>query len=399
MKKIEFPESLPDVSIEEIKRGYVWSEAEQAYSCLVCGARFVKGIVYPSDGVLYEAAKFAERHVEAEHGSMFEVLLALDKKATGLTDVQKTMLRYFRQGLPDNEIVRELGGSASTVRNHRFALRERAKQAKLFVAAMELAEEKADRRGRFVPVHAAATMTDDRYAMTEREQEETIRAYFPEGPDGPLAEFPRKEKRKLAILRHLIGSFEPGRKYAEKEVNEVLKRRFGDYVMLRRYLIEYGFMDREPDGSRYWVETDKRAPAPAKTKGATKMDKQKRKEIANEYAHSFRKMGVYQIRGKTNGKVYVGASMDLDGAFNRDRFMLDFGNFSNQELQQDWNELGEADFEFEILEQIKPREEYVDNIADLKPYKDELEVLKEIWLEKIEPYGERGYNKRPSARK
>jgi hypothetical protein len=91
--------------------------------------------------------------------------------------------------------------------------------------------------------------------ITEQEQIEYVRAYFKEGADGPLAVFPRKEKRKIAVLRQLMRRFEPQRKYTEKEVNELLADAFDDYVTLRRNLIEYGFMDRYPDGSCYWTKT------------------------------------------------------------------------------------------------------------------------------------------------
>ncbi|KPV60402.1 hypothetical protein QJ48_05600 [Paenibacillus sp. A3] len=36
------------------------------------------------------------------------------------------------------------GGSTSTIRNHRFTLREKKKQAKLFLAIMELSQPKAE---------------------------------------------------------------------------------------------------------------------------------------------------------------------------------------------------------------------------------------------------------------
>jgi hypothetical protein len=97
-------------------------------------------------------------------------------------------------------------------------------------------------------------MPDERFAITEEENDEILSQYFPEGLDGPLLEFPRKEKRKAAILKHISKRFVPHRTYTEKEVNEQLKSVFHDYVTLRRYLIEYGFLDRKADGSQYWVK-------------------------------------------------------------------------------------------------------------------------------------------------
>lgn len=66
--------------------------------------------------------------------------------------------------------------------------------------------------------------------------------------------FPAKEKYKLVILRELASDFEKNRKYDEKEVNEIIKNRYPDFVTIRRYLIEYGFMERKPDGSEYWLK-------------------------------------------------------------------------------------------------------------------------------------------------
>ncbi|MNJ02211.1 hypothetical protein D3C73_1620960 [compost metagenome] len=64
-----------------------------------------------------------------------------------------------------------------------------------------------------------------------------------------------QEKSKLIILREIASSrFDAGQSYKEKEVNEILEKVYHDYVTLRRYLIEYGFMDREPDGSKYWLK-------------------------------------------------------------------------------------------------------------------------------------------------
>lgn len=97
-------------------------------------------------------------------------------------------------------------------------------------------------------------MKEKRFVITEQENEEFIRAYFKEGADGPLSTFPTKEKRKIVVLKQLILRFDPQRKYTEKEVNEILTNAFHDPVILRRNLIEYGFMDRYADGSCYWVQ-------------------------------------------------------------------------------------------------------------------------------------------------
>ncbi|EJR03790.1 MULTISPECIES: DUF2087 domain-containing protein [Bacillus] len=251
----DISEKFWDASVEELKKGYVFDEVAEEYICLACGETFIKGVIYQENQVLYEAEKFVQLHIQNEHTSMFEYLLNLDKKFTGLTDLQKKMVQFFHMGLNDKEIVKEMdGGSTSTIRNHRFTLREKMKQAKVFLALMELSEEKSKVQTKFVPIHRTATMVDDRYNITEEENAEVLTTHFTEGLDGPLSKFPKKQKRKLIILRHLVKKFDSNKKYTEKEVNTVLENIYPDFVTLRRYLIEYGFLDRTADGSQYWVK-------------------------------------------------------------------------------------------------------------------------------------------------
>lgn len=243
-------------SVEEITRGYVYDSDNEAYICLICGEAFVKGMIYKDDDLLFEAERYTKYHIDKVHSSMFEYLINLSKKLTGLTDLQKNLLNFFFQGYSDAEIVKEMGGgSTSTIRNHRFTLREREKQAKIFLAIMQLLEGKNSPKENFITIHRGATMIDERYAITEEENEKILKSYFRKGLDGPLSEFPvKKEKRKIAILRHIAKRFQIGEEYTEKQVNEILKDVYEDYVVIRRYLIEYGFMNRERDGSKYWIK-------------------------------------------------------------------------------------------------------------------------------------------------
>lgn len=242
-------------SFEEIKQGYKYDCSTEEYVCLICGKSFVQGVVYPQDNNFYEAEKMIKVHITKEHSSMFKYLLEMNRKYTGLTDHQKTLLTYFYEGYSDNEIVNKLeGGSTSTIRNHRFTLREKEKQAKIFLAIMELLEDKVPKKQKFINIPRSARMVDERYAITEQENEKILQMHFPEGLNGPLTKFPLKEKRKIIILKHLIKRFETNKKYTEKEVNSLLKEVYHDYVTLRRYLIEYDFMDRNNDGSAYWVK-------------------------------------------------------------------------------------------------------------------------------------------------
>ncbi|MHB1418385.1 MAG: DUF2087 domain-containing protein [Bacillota bacterium] len=251
----DFSDLFWQASLPEIKQGYIYKQLSDEFVCLICGKVLANGIIYPSDGQLYEAREFIKLHIAQNHRSTFEFLLHLDKKLTGLTEHQKTILELFYSGYSDNEVARRLNiGSMSTVRNHRFSLREKQKQAKVFLAIMELLNEQIPKKDAFIAIPRSSKQVDDRFAITEQESEKILTAHFKQGLNGPLDSFPLKEKMRVAILRHLIKFFDTGKTYTEKEVNTVLKQFYDDYILLRRNLIEYGFMDRTKDGTSYWVK-------------------------------------------------------------------------------------------------------------------------------------------------
>ncbi|WP_449621840.1 DUF2087 domain-containing protein [Robertmurraya sp. Marseille-Q9965] len=236
-------------SLEELKRGYI--EEKNTYTCLLCGEKIDKGVIYPYNDILYEAERFIRIHIEMSHQSVFEYLLGMDKKLTGLTDHQKALLTLFYQGKSDTEVQTELEiGSTSTIRHHRFALKEKERQAKTFLTLMELLKEKDEYAPAFIPVHKTAKMVDERYNVTEEEQSKIIKKFF---SNGKLMKFPPKEKQRLVVLQEIAEELKVDQVYDEKELNQSLKEYYEDYVLIRRYLIEYGFLDRKPDGSQYWL--------------------------------------------------------------------------------------------------------------------------------------------------
>ncbi|MDK8640131.1 DUF2087 domain-containing protein [Niallia taxi] len=242
-----------NASLEELKKGY--KEETDAFVCLLCGEVIEKGIIYPYQEMLYEAERYMKLHIERNHQSVFAYLIGLDKKITGLTEHQSNLLGLFYQGKSDVEVQKELEiGSASTIRHHRFVLKEKERQAKTFLALMELLKEKDNHAPSFIPVHKTAKMVDDRYNITEEEQEKTVRKYFEDQQEARLKKFPLKEKQRLIILREIIKHIDNDKTYSEKALNDILKPIYEDYVLIRRLLIEYGFIDRKDDGSEYWVK-------------------------------------------------------------------------------------------------------------------------------------------------
>ena len=108
----------------------------EAFHCLFCEALFEEGVIYQEDGKLLEAKKAVKAHIQEIHGSSMDALLKLEKKQTGISDQQKELITAFSKNLTDKEVAHRLGISVSTVRNHRFKLREKEKQAKVFLAMM-----------------------------------------------------------------------------------------------------------------------------------------------------------------------------------------------------------------------------------------------------------------------
>jgi group I intron endonuclease len=111
-----------------------------------------------------------------------------------------------------------------------------------------------------------------------------------------------------------------------------------------------------------------------------------RKELQREYQERPKKAGVFQVKNTANGKVLLGSSLNLHGPLNSHRFMLRIGSHTNKSLQADWNEYGEDKFVFEILEELDIKDDPNFNLED------ELTLLEQVWIEKLQPFGERGYN-------
>ena len=113
-----------------------------------------------------------------------------------------------------------------------------------------------------------------------------------------------------------------------------------------------------------------------------------KKELKKKYKQTLTPMGIFQIKNLVNGKVFIECGKNLPGNLNSSKFQLKMGSHMNQELQKDYNQLGEEKFSFEIIDRLEPKEDLSYN------YSEDLKVLEEMWLEKIQPYDERGYHKR-----
>lgn len=254
-------EKLLTLSLEELENGYAYHPETDCYICHICGRSFENGEIFKVGDHYYDAAKRVRIHMKEEHPNMLDILASNDKKYTGITENQKDLLMMIFLGMTDSEMAKKTGTAPATIRHQRFIFREKAKQAKLFLSIYELAMRGADHskhskceKDEIIDSHRGATMLDDRYFTTKAEEEKILSTLFSSLSPLKLETFSSKEKKKIVILKKISEQFERGKKYSEKELNTIIKEIYGDFATIRRYLIEYGFMERTNDCKEYWLK-------------------------------------------------------------------------------------------------------------------------------------------------
>lgn len=88
--------------------------------------------------------------------------------------------------------------------------------------------------------------------------------------------------------------------------------------------------------------------------------------------------GIYTITNKTNGKVYVGSTVDFEKRWGEHRNSLRRGDHHNPYLQRSWTKYGKSIFVFGVLE-------YVDSL-------DELVKVEQFWMDAYREEGKKLYN-------
>ncbi len=68
--------------------------------------------------------------------------------------------------------------------------------------------------------------------------------------DGRITSVPSARAKRLVVLDWLVQAFEPGVRYTEAEVNEIVAARHPDTAAWRRYLVDEGMLDR--GNGEYW---------------------------------------------------------------------------------------------------------------------------------------------------
>jgi hypothetical protein len=95
--------------------------------------------------------------------------------------------------------------------------------------------------------NAAPHPEPEDYGAVDAETAKVLRTFLHEGR---ITSMPAARAKRRVLLEHVVQVFEPGERYAEKEVNALLRAFTDDYVTVRRYLVDEDLLSR--DGGVYW---------------------------------------------------------------------------------------------------------------------------------------------------
>ena len=110
--------------------------------------------------------------------------------------------------------------------------------------------------------------------------------------------------------------------------------------------------------------------------------------MKKQYKQTVLPMGVFQVKNLANGKIFIDSGLNIQGKINGCKFQLSLGSHMNRALQEDFNQTGITNFSFEMIDYLKPKEDIQ------MDYTDDLKMLEEMWIEKLQPFDKRGYNQR-----
>jgi hypothetical protein len=119
---------------------------------------------------------------------------------------------------------------------------------------------------------------------------------------------------------------------------------------------------------------------------ADNMDR--KKELKEQYKQMKTEMGIFIVQNKVNNKYLLVTTQNLHGMINRVRFQLNSGGHPNRELQKEWKEFGENNFDIRILEKLA-----YDKDESKTDYSEELRIMDMIWSEKQSYKNMEAYNK------
>lgn len=118
----------------------------------------------------------------------------------------------------------------------------------------------------------------------------------------------------------------------------------------------------------------------------------RKSELKRQYRENPPAAGVFVVTNRVSGKVFVGSGHNVQGVLNSQRAQLRFHSHMTREMQKDFDAVGEAQFDFAVVDTLEADDKSVADVAD------ELKALEALWLDKLQPYDDKGYNARPRGK-
>jgi predicted transcriptional regulator len=336
------------------------------------------------------------------HGALGRggIAMTLEKSITtvkALADKSRIMLMNALLDRPQyvEELSERLSLSASTISFHLKKL----EQAKLVRKEREqyYVTYHANRDALNMTLHDLLAIQDVKKTTQEERlhqyRDKVLRSFF---RNGRLERLPTQRKKRDIILEEFAKLFEAGRTYPEQEVNKAIEAYYNDYCTLRRELIGAGLLDRK--NGQYWLTDPSHAGTPQfpvneQTQQQKEYSMDRRKMLIREYKENPPPAGIFRITNTANGKILIGKGPNVQGKLNSHLTQLKFKAHRNKALQEDWNQYGSEAFTFEVLDYLE------EDAAHPGRQSEELSALEELWLDKLQPYGDKGYNRKPKKRK
>jgi hypothetical protein len=104
-------------------------------------------------------------------------------------------------------------------------------------------------------LHASESIFRDLLTQQPKRQAKTGVARFMRL--GRIDRYPANQAERRELLAWIAGdAFRQGEELTERQVNERLLAYTDDVVLLRRYLVDFGVLDRTPSGSSYFLRQD-----------------------------------------------------------------------------------------------------------------------------------------------
>ena len=113
-----------------------------------------------------------------------------------------------------------------------------------------------------------------------------------------------------------------------------------------------------------------------------------KKELIKEYKNQKHPAGLFAIKNIPENKMFIGVSLNLPAKLRGVSFELEHGSHAYHNLAEDYERLGNDQFEIFILDEIEANDETE------RELKKELESLEEMWVEKLKSEGITFYNKK-----